>query len=103
MTLQSTTTIDAALSEIAAGIEAVASASLDDLSVDELLECLDGLERVRSGMHDMQLRVIGRLHRSAPPVALGGTPLAVVLSTRWRISMTEARRRIAEAIELGYG
>ena len=84
-------------------LDAIASMSLDGLSVDELVDLIVELDQLESVARDMGLRLIGQLHRSAPPVALGGTPLATTLSTHLRISENEARRRIAEAIELGYG
>jgi hypothetical protein len=102
MTTETMSTIHAGMSEMATGMDAV-SACLRYLSVDELPEAITELERIETAMHDMQLRIVGRLHRMAPPVALGGPPLSVTLSARWRISESEARRRIAKAIELGYG
>ena len=84
-------------------LDAIESRSLDGLSADELLDLIVELDQLASMAHDTGLRLIGRLHRSAPPVALGGTPLAITLSTQLRISEEEARRRIAEAIALGYG
>ena len=45
--------------------------------------------------------MIARLAAEASPVALGATSLAEVLWRRLRISRAEARRRIAEAADLG--
>jgi hypothetical protein len=103
MTVELMPTIAAGLSMMTDGVNAVASASLDDLTVNELLEAIDELNRIEAAMHDLQLQIIGRLHRMAPPVALGGPPLSVTLAARWRMSESEARRRIAKAIEFGYG
>ena len=51
-------------------------------------------------MHGAKILITGPTGQVAAPIAKA---LATTLSTHLRISEDEARRRIAEAIELGYG
>jgi hypothetical protein len=95
--------IDTAIREIKQGMKAIENVSIEDLNADELANFHDECGRLASEARLCSLRLIGALHRRSAPVALGGKPLSSVLSERWRISEPEARRRIDEAVALGYG
>jgi Domain of unknown function (DUF222) len=83
-----------------------AAAALTELDVDrfthpELLELLGELETAAWRMPVVGHHILARLHREASPVQLGAKSLKAVLSTRLRISLKEATRRLEEATELG--
>jgi hypothetical protein len=91
------------IDECRAAIDAANAVPVDQLTIPELIDSLRMNDLAARLVHDCQLRLIGRLRRSAPPVALGGTPLARALSVRLRIPEAYASQLIDEAIELGYG
>ena len=94
---------DHEMEELEAELDIIAALPLAQLSISELVELLDALDATVEFAHDMQLKLIGRLHRSSLPIAFGGTPLSTTLSAKLGISKEEARKRIDEALKLGYG
>lgn len=73
------------------------------MSDDEVADVCDELDRIASKAHTLGLRLIGELHHQGSPVALGAKPLVAELSERLGISEAQARRRVDEAVSLGYG
>jgi len=87
--------ITAALDALEADFDVVASLPFNVLTNPERLAVLDRLETLSRRHPTMGHRLINLLSEQASPVELGGTSLANVLSTRLRVSGTDARRRIA--------
>jgi len=79
----------------------VAALSLDVLTDCELLVLQYRREVVARSLPAVDHQIINRLAAEADPKALGGKNLADVLSTRLRISKSEAARRIKQAELLG--
>lgn len=84
-----------------AAFAAVAALSYDALTVSEKKNLLVRLETHRRRTPAVGHSLINQLAAECAPEVLGGTSLADVLATALRISMDEARRRIAEADDLG--
>lgn len=91
----------AALDEIEAAHEKLAALPLDGLSSRELLMVLERRERLAWRQPVVDHALIARLSVECSPGASGARNLAAVLSRRLRISAGDARRRIAEAEDLG--
>ena len=91
----------AAFDEWEAADDKLAAMSLEALTHPELVALLDRRERGYRRQRSVDHVMIARLAAEASPVALGATSLAEVLRRRLRISRAEARRRIAEAADLG--
>ena len=92
--------VAAALDSLDAAFDELAALPLDALTDSERLAVQDRLETHRRRQPAVEHRLITGLAQ-CPPAELGAKNLADVLSTRLRISTTEARRRIAEAEDLG--
>jgi hypothetical protein len=91
----------AVLDELAAGYNTLARLRLDALSTPELQAVGDRLETLRSRHPAVEHRLLHELRQRTSPHQLGATSWAAVLSTRLRISTGEARRRLAEADQVG--
>jgi len=94
-------TIQAALAALEAARAEVAGLSFDALTDPEVLAVLEQLETQRRSQPSVEHRLINRLGEQGCPAELGAPTLVGVLSTRLQISRAEARRRIAEANDLG--
>ena len=93
--------VAAALDDLEAAYEKFAALSLDGLTVPELLGVLARRERLAWRQPAADHRVIARLAAQCSPQELGARSLTEVLARRLRISRRDARRRIAEAEDLG--
>jgi hypothetical protein len=93
--------LTAALATLDAAFDAVAALPLEALTHPEQLTVIARLETLQRRSPAVAHRLINSLAAQASPAELGGTSLADVLATRLRISRTEARRRIADAEDLG--
>ena len=71
------------------------------LTHPELLTVLGDLEVLRRQLPVLEHAAIARLDREASPKELGAKSLKAVLTTRLRISGTDAKRRLKDAAELG--
>jgi hypothetical protein len=89
------------LAMLHAGYATLAAASMDPLTVTELLEVGDGLETLTRQLPTQRHRMLSRLQAEATPKALGAKSYKNVLATRWRLSTAEAGRRLSEAALLG--
>ena len=93
--------IEAAYENFEAAFETVASLSYDVLTPAEKKNLLARLEAHRRRQPAVEHPLINQLAAECSPEALGGTSWPDVLATSLRISKSEARRRIAEAADLG--
>ena len=91
----------AAFKEWEAAHDKLAALSFEALTHPELVALLDRCERVYRRQRAVDQAMIARLAAEASPGELGATSLAEVLWRRLRISRVDARRRIAEAQDLG--
>lgn len=94
-------TILECLSAIEAASARLASCSFDGLSAPELMEVLVRRESLAWRAPVVDHRILARLVTDGDPGVLGASSLAKALAERLRISTAEARRRLAEAAELG--
>src|SRR6516162_11019414 len=74
--------------------------AFDGLTTPERLNLLEGLERETRRLRAPGHELINQLAEQAGPDQLGG-PLPHALADRLRITRGEARRRVAEAADLG--
>ena len=94
-------TIEAAYEELEAAFDRVAALSYDALTGPELQNLLLRRERLSRRQPAVDHRLINQLTRQTTPQELGGSSWVNVLSITLSISTTEARRRLAEAEDLG--
>jgi len=81
--------------------ESLAACDLETLTHRELLVVLDELETLSCQLPAQWHRALARLQAETTPKELGAKNWKDVLRIRWRISATEANRRLAEAAVLG--
>ncbi|MCV7194627.1 DUF222 domain-containing protein, partial [Mycolicibacterium brumae] len=93
--------IFAALAQAETAHRVLASASLDALSSEEVLEVLARREALAWRAPAADHRLLARLVADGNPGVLGAANLTLVLEERLRISRGVARRRLAEAADLG--
>ncbi|MGH3674225.1 MAG: HNH endonuclease signature motif containing protein [Mycobacterium sp.] len=93
--------VTATLDALEGDFDRLASLSWGQLTHSELLNVQSRLETLASKLPAISRKLICRLMAEASPSELGGSSWANVLATRLRISPAEARRRIAEAEDLG--
>ena len=91
----------AAIATMRAAYDELAGLELDTLTHPELLSVLGDLETLTRRLPTQSHRILTRLAAEASPVQFGATSWREVLSGRLRISRAEARRRLADATELG--
>jgi Domain of unknown function (DUF222) len=80
-----------------AAVDEVAGLAFDSLSVAERVELLCAVEHERRGLPAVEHRLIA----GSTPAQVGAGKWAEVLTQRLRIGAVEARRRLAQAEELG--
>ncbi len=84
-----------------AGYAELAAAGVDALSHAELLDVQSQLETLIRQLPTQSHRILARLAAEASPTEFGATSLRELLTSRLRISRADARRRLAEAADLG--
>jgi hypothetical protein len=84
-----------------AAYDALAACDLDSLTLPELLAMGDELETLACQLPTQSHRILARLQAEATPKEMGAKSWKDVLRIRWRISSTEANRRLSEAGLLG--
>lgn len=89
-----------ALAALRAAFDEVAAHDVDLLTRPDLVEALDELEKLGCQLPSVSRRLLARLQTEATPKQLGAKPWKDVLSIRWRISTSEANRRLTEAAVL---
>lgn len=93
--------IEVAYKGLDAAFDAVAALSYDVLTVTEKRNLLVRLETYRRRLPALEHPLVNLLVTECPPEVLGGTSIAEVLATALRVSKAEAKRRLAEARDLG--
>ena len=91
----------AAVAGLRAAHAELAALPVDMLTRAELIEVLDELETLDCQLPTQSHRMLARLQIETTAKAMGAKSWREVLSTRWRISSTEAGRRLDEAAILG--
>ncbi len=86
-----------AVAAVRAAVEEVAGCEVDLSTRGELVDALDELEIVSCRLPAVSHRLLARLQVEATPAQLGAKSWKEVLSVRWRISRSEAGRRLTEA------
>jgi hypothetical protein len=89
--------LQSAVSAVRAAFEEVAAYEVDLLTRPDLVAVLDDLESLSCQLPAMSHRLLARLQAEAAPQQMGAKSWKEVLTTRWRISGSEAHRRLAEA------
>jgi hypothetical protein len=93
--------VQAAVTALRAAYDELAALPIDALSKAELVGVLDDLETLSCQLPAQSHRMLARLQTEATAKEMGAKSWKDVLAIRWRISPTEASRRLAEAAELG--
>jgi hypothetical protein len=93
--------VRAALTAFHAAYEELAACGIDTLTRDELLAAIDDLEILDCQLPTQRHRMLAQLQAQATPGELGAKSWREVLMVRWRLSGTEAHRRLADAAVLG--
>lgn len=94
-------TILGCLDAVEAAYDQLEHCSLDALNADELVAVLARRETLAWRAPVVDHRILARLVTDGDPGALGACSLTKALAERLRISSANARRRLAEAAELG--
>lgn len=93
--------VQTAIAALRAAHHALAAMPVDPLTVPELLGVLDEIETLTCQLPAHGHRFLTRLQAETTPKELGAKSWRNVLATRWRISTSEAGRRLDEAAVLG--
>ncbi|GAB7067088.1 DUF222 domain-containing protein [Mycobacterium hodleri] len=89
--------VQAAVAALRAAHDALAALSVEQLTAAELLGVLDDLETLTCQLPVQGHRLLTRLQAETTPKALGAKSWRDVMAVRWRISPSEAGRRLEEA------
>jgi hypothetical protein len=84
-----------------AAYDAMATLPVEALTAVELVEVLDALETLTCRLPVQSHRLLTRLQAETTPRAMGAKSWRDVLAIRWRISPSEAGRRLDDAAALG--
>ncbi|NBP86119.1 MAG: DUF222 domain-containing protein, partial [Mycobacteriaceae bacterium] len=90
-----------ALDDLEAAWDKLASLPVETLSAPQVLAVLDRLERHRRRQPAFEHTLVAQVQSQATPRDLGAKSWRAVLSQRLGISGSDARRRLAEAADLG--
>lgn len=89
--------VQAAVVALRAAHDALAALSFDQLTAAEVLGVRDDLETLTCQLPVLGHRLLTRLQAETTPKALGAKSWREVMAVRWRISPSEAGRRLEEA------
>lgn len=89
--------LQAAVSAVRAAVDELAACDGALLTRSELVSALDELETLRCRLPSVSQRLLARVQAEATPQDMGAKSWKEVLSVRWRISTSEANRRLTEA------
>ncbi|WP_349268457.1 HNH endonuclease [Mycolicibacterium parafortuitum] len=95
--VMSRTGLQDAVTALRAAFDTVAACDLDLLTRDELLETMDELESLSCRLPGLGHRLLARLQTETTAREMGAKSWKDVLRIRWRLSVTEANRRLTEA------
>ena len=90
-----------AMSALLDAYDAVADCDLGALTAPGLLAFMDGLETLICQLPTQSHRALARLQAETTPQKLGAKSWKDVLAIRWRITTSEANRRLTDAAEIG--
>ena len=94
-------TVAAAVAALRVAHDELAALSIDSLTARELVSALDDLETLSRQLPAQSHRMLARLQCETTAKEMGAKSWRQVLAIRWRISTSEAGRRLAEAEVLG--
>ena len=89
------------MAALRAAHESLAACDLDMLTHRELLTMLDELETLSCQLPAQWHRALARLQAETTPKEMGAKSWKDVLRIRWRISATDANRRLDRSRRLG--
>ena len=89
--------LQAAVSALRVAFDTLAACDVDRQTRPELVAALDELETLWCRLPMMRHRMLARLQCETTPNEMGAKSWREVLTVRWRISTTEANRRLTEA------
>ena len=89
--------LQAAVTALRAAFEKVTACDVDLLTRHDLVAALDELEALGCQLPSMGHRLLARLQVEGTPQQMGAKSWKEVLTVRWRISTTEANRRLNDA------
>ncbi|MDA4106193.1 HNH endonuclease signature motif containing protein [Mycolicibacterium holsaticum] len=93
--------VQATVASLRAAYDELAALSIDALSAPELMAALDDLEALACQLPAQSHRMLARLQAETTAKEMGAKSWRDVLAIRWRISTSEAGRRLDEAALLG--
>jgi Domain of unknown function (DUF222) len=93
--------VQVAVAALRAAHDALASCDVEMLTRSELLNVLDDLEMLSCQLPTQWHRALTRLQAETTPTEMGAKSWKEILRIRWRISTTEANKRLADAADLG--
>jgi len=93
--------VGAALAALHAANQAVAALPAERLTQEQKTAVLDGLQTLRCQLPSHEHRLLTHLQAETTPKEMGAKSWRDVLAIRWRISPSEATRRLDEAALLG--
>ena len=99
--IMSGTAVPEAMTALLGAYDAVAGCDLENLPASELLAFIDGLEALTCQLPTQSHRALTRLQSETTATELGAKSWKDVLAIRWRLTTSEANRRLNEASELG--
>jgi len=95
------TAVREAVAALRTAHDALAACDVGPLSRAELVDALDELETLSCQLPTQSHRMLARLQAETTPKDMGAKSWKDVLAIRWRISTSEAGRRLDEAAVLG--
>ncbi|MFG1933713.1 DUF222 domain-containing protein, partial [Mycobacterium sp. NPDC048908] len=93
--------VQSAVAALRAAHEELAALPVDTLTKRELVDALDELEILSCHLPTQSHRMLARLQAETTPKEMGAKSWKDVLAIRWRISTSEAGRRLDESALLG--
>ncbi|MGO4446558.1 DUF222 domain-containing protein, partial [Mycobacterium sp. 2YAF39] len=93
--------VQAAVTALRAAHDQLAALPIDALTTRELLGALDEMETLSCQLPTQSHRMLARLQTETTAKEMGAKSWRQVLAIRWRISTSEAGRRLDEAALLG--
>ncbi|MDG5483555.1 HNH endonuclease signature motif containing protein [Mycolicibacterium gadium] len=95
------TRVQVAMAALRSAHDELAALSIDSLTGHELVAALDELETLWCQLPAQRHRMLARMQAETTPKEMGAKSWRQVLAIRWRISTSEAGRRLDEAAQLG--
>ena len=93
--------VRASVTALRAAYDELAAQPIDALNKSELIDALDELETLSCQLPSQSHRMLARLQAETTAKEMGAKSWRDVLAVRWRISTSEAARRLDEAAHVG--